>query len=126
MQLNYFYFSYFPHLTFVENESYEFIKNRKYIQVSKQKPHEYTIVYIVIYREDKSIFQSSECQGIKTYISFSLHKEIERYKTNNIHKCIYYEVVSKKQEIQNAMESRALNLIIQNIIGDKYYQYKWK
>lgn len=112
------------HLEFVKNESYEFIKNRKYIQVCKKYTYGYTNVHIVIYREDESIFESNE--GIKTYISFSLHKEIERYKTNDLPKCIYYEVVSKKQEIQDAMELRSLNLIIQNIIGDKYFEYRWK
>jgi hypothetical protein len=112
----------FPHLEFVKNESYEFIKNRKYIQVCKKYTYGYTIIHIVIYREDQSIFECSE--GIKTYISFSLHKEIERYKTNDLPKCIYYEIISKKQEIQDAMELRSLNLIIRNIIGDKYFEYR--
>jgi hypothetical protein len=119
MQSNRFY--YLPHLEFIKNESYEFIKNRKYIQVCKKHTYGYTIVHIVIYREDKGYFES---EGNKTYISFSLHKEIERYKTNDLPKCIYYEVVSKKQEIQDAMELRSLNLIIQNIIGDKYFEYR--
>lgn len=114
---------YLEHLEFVKNNSYEFIKNRKYIQVCKQQPDGYTIVHIVVYREEKSVFH---CKRVETYISFSLHKEIERYKTNDLPNCIYYEVVSKKQEIQDAMELRALNLIIQNIIGDKYFEYRWK
>ena len=105
-----------PHLEFKLKEDYDnFIKNRKYIEVCKK--YKYTIVHIVIYRE--------EYKNNTGYLSFTLYKEIERYETNKSSNC-YYEVVSKKQEIQNAMESRALNLIIQNIIGDKYYQYKWK
>ena len=111
----------FPHLTFVENESYEFIQNRKYIQICKKYSYGYTIVDIVVYKEEKNVFQ---CES--TYISFLLYKEIERYKTNYLPKCIYYQVVSKKQKNQDAMELRALNLIIQNIIGDKYYEYRWK
>lgn len=120
-EFNHFEFPYLLHLQFVKNESYEFIKNRKYIQVCKQNADGYTIVTIVIYREDKSIFES---EGFQTHISFSLHKEIERIKTNDLPNCIYYEVVFKKQEIQHVMELRALNKIIQNIIGDKYYTWK--
>jgi len=102
----------FPHLTFVENESYEFIKNRKYIRVCNNDS-----IDIVIYREEPIKCEHANMNVI--YISFSLYKEI-RY--NDISNCKYYEVVSKKQEIQDAMELRALKLIIQNIIGDKYYE----
>ena len=35
----------------------------------------------------------------------------------------FYTIVSKKKEIQEAMESRSLNLILQNIIGDKMFQW---
>jgi hypothetical protein len=35
----------------------------------------------------------------------------------------YYTIVSKKKDIQNAMESRAINLIIQNILGDTAFNY---
>lgn len=114
----------FNNLKFIKNDSYEFIKNRKYIQVCKQTPHGYTIVHIVIYREDSC--QDMNYFDKKTYISFSLYKEIQRYKNDDALSCIYYEIVSKKQEIQDAMELRALNLIIQNIIGDKYFKYLWK
>lgn len=111
-----------PHVQFIKKESHEFIKNRKYIQVCKQYPNGYTIFHIVIYREDKN--QGEEYLDNSTYISFSLYKEIQRYKTNDIPKCIYYEIISKKKEIQDAMELRALNKIIQHIIGDKYFEYK--
>ena len=111
----------FPHLEFVENVSYEFIINRKYIQVCNQSQSHSDTIQIVIYREDKRIDGTNGNMNL-IYISFSLYKEI-KYKTN-VSKCIYYEVVSKKQEIQNAMELRAVNKIIQNIIGDKYFEYK--
>jgi hypothetical protein len=46
------------------------------------------------------------------------------YKTfHSYPKRYYYEFVSKKKEIQEAMESRALNLILQNIIGDKCFEW---
>jgi hypothetical protein len=35
----------------------------------------------------------------------------------------FYEFVSKKKEIQESMEARALIMIIQNIIGDKCFKY---
>ena len=112
-------FEQIPHLEFrkVEIENYDrFIKNRKYIQVCKQCQYGYTIVHIAIYREIQKNY---------TYcIQFSLYKEIDRYKTNDSPHCIYYEVVSKKQQIQDAMEERALNLILQKIIGDKYITWK--
>lgn len=105
-------------LEFRMKEAYEydsFIKNRKYIQVCKQYPNGYTIVHIVIYRED---YKDNIC-----YIQFTLYKEIERYKTTDPPHCLYYEIVSKKNDIQTAMEERALNLILQKIIGDKYFNY---
>ena len=107
-----------PHIQFEKKEIYDdFIKNRKYIQICKMRT--YTSVHIVIYRE-----YETPREGY--YTEFTLHKEIEQYK-NNFHElpyCDYYEINSKKQDIQNAMESRALNLILQNIIGDKYYIWK--
>ncbi len=106
-----------PHVQFEKKEIYDdFIKNRKYIRV--YKINVYTIIHIAIYRE---YYEFNIC-----WIEFSLCKEIQRYK-NDFHELpysIYYEIKSKKQEIQNAMESRALNLILQNIIGDKYYIWK--
>ena len=106
-----------PYLEFEKKELYDdFIKNRKYVRVSIMRM--YTTIHIVIYRE---YHEFNRC-----WIEFSLHKEIQRYK-NDFHELpysIYYEIKSKKQEIQNAMESRALNLILQNIIGDKYYIWK--
>ena len=108
-----------PYLEFTKVEIHDydkFIKNRKYIQVCKQYIDGYTIVHIAIYREDYKNY---------TYcIQFSLYKEIQRYKINELPHCNYYEVASKKQQIQDAMEERALNLIIQKIIGDKYIAWK--
>jgi hypothetical protein len=101
-----------PHLEFKEIEDYgNFIKNQKYIQIYQKNDH--TIVDIVIYREDYSNY--------RFYLSFSLYKQLQRYKSDHI--CNYYEIVSKKKEIQEAMESRALNLILQNIIGDKMFRW---
>jgi hypothetical protein len=104
-----------PHLEFKlkEIEDYDnFIKNQKYIQICQK--YDYTIVDIIIYREDykNNIY----------YLSFSLYKQIQRYKSDE-HVCNYYELVCKKKEIQDAMESRALNLILQNIIGDKMFRW---
>jgi len=101
-------------LTFIRKDNYtDFIPNTKYIQIFKQ--HTYTIIDIVIYKE--------EYESNLTYIQFSLHKEIKRYITDSLPFCEYYEIVSKKNEIQNAMELRAINLIIQTILGDKYFNY---
>ena len=105
-----------PHVEFKlkEIEDYNnFIKNRKYIQIYKKS--KYTIVHIVIYREDY--------ENYTFCLSFSLYKEIDRYETNESPNCHYYEIVSKKKYIQEAMESRALNLILQNIIGDKMFRW---
>jgi hypothetical protein len=113
-----------PYLEFKIKEPYDydnFIKNRKYIQICKQYPHDYTIVHIAIYRE---YYKDNIC-----YLQFSLYKEIQRYMTIDPHYdsyCLYYEIYSKKNQIQNAMELRALNLILQKIIGDKYFIITWK
>jgi len=104
-----------PYLEFKlkEIEDYDnFIKNRKYIQLCQK--YGYTIVDIVIYREDYDNY--SFC------LSFSLCKQIQKYKSYDPI-CNYYEIVSKKKEIQEAMESRALKIILQNIIGDKMFQW---
>lgn len=104
-----------PHLELKKKEIYDdFIKNTKYIEISKMKT--YTTVYIAIYREYYEF--NTGC------IEFSLYKEVQRYKTDDLPHCDYYEINSKKELIQNAMEERAVNLIIQNIIGDKYYIWK--
>lgn len=99
-----------PHLEFKvkEIEDYDnFIKNQKYIQICQK----YDSIDIVIYREDYDNY--TFC------LSFSLYKQIKRYKSDSI-EC-YYELVSKKKEIQETMESRALQIILQNIIGDKMF-----
>ena len=108
-----------PHLTFIRKDDYHnFIPNTKYIQICKQHQRVHTvhtIVQTVIYRE--------KYESNLTYIDFYLHKEIKTYITDDLPFCEYYEIVSKKNEIQNAMELRSLNLIIQTIIGDKYFNY---
>lgn len=35
----------------------------------------------------------------------------------------YYELVPKKEVAQQAMEKRALQMILQNLIGDKHFSY---
>ena len=35
----------------------------------------------------------------------------------------YYELVPKKEAAQQAMEQRALQMILQNLIGDKHFSY---
>jgi hypothetical protein len=35
----------------------------------------------------------------------------------------YYELVPKKEAAQQAMEQRALQMILQNLIGDKHFTY---
>jgi len=106
-----------PHLEFKvkEIEDYDnFIKNQKYIQIYQK--YEYTIVDIVIYREEQN-YDNTFC------LSFSLYKQIERYEMNRYNTNGYYEFVSKKKEIQEAMEERSLQFILQNIIGDKMFQW---
>ena len=104
-----------PYLEFKlkEIEDYDnFIKNQKYIQICQK--YDYTIVDIVIYREDYDNY--TFC------LSFSLYKQIQKYKSE-LTECNYYELISKKKEIQEAMESRALQIILQNIIGDKMFRW---
>jgi hypothetical protein len=110
-----------PHIEFKLKDPYDydnFIKNRKYIQLCKDYPDGYTIVNISVYRQE---YKDNIC-----YIQFSLYKEIQRYIEPQSPYCLYYEMVSKKHDIQNAMEERALNLILQQIIGDNYFNYKNK
>ena len=47
------------------------------------------------------------------------------YEMNNCLWNVYtiYEMIEKKTQIQEAMELRAINLILQNIIGDKTFIY---
>jgi hypothetical protein len=105
----------FSHLEFKlkQIEDYDnFIKNQKYIQVCQK--YNYTIIDIVIYREDYE-------NNYFSY-SFSLYTHIQRYESDE-YICNYYEIVSNKKKIQETMEYRALNLILQKIIGDKMFQW---
>ena len=104
-----------PYLVFKEiqiHDYHKFIKNRKYILVDKDT--NLTTVQIVIYREYKTDYNN--------YITFNIDKEIQRYNQNQRPGCIYYELDSKKQQRQNAMEQRALNLILRNITGDANFE----
>ena len=90
-------FKQIPYLEFkkVDIDDYDrFIKNRKYIQVCKQYPNSYTTVHIVIYRENY--------ENNAYFLSFSLYKELQRYKTKYSPYCEYYEVDSKTDKIQNS------------------------
>jgi hypothetical protein len=45
--------------------------------------------------------------------------QLNRLQLNNMtKKAIFYKMISSKPKIQNAMELRALNIVLQNVIGD--------
>ena len=95
-----------PHLEFVKKEKYDdFLPNRKYILIHGN------YVFIVIYRINK--FATLEYSGFDTQGCLEKYDVKKRY--------TYYEIISKKKEIQDAMERRCVNLIIQQIIGDKFF-----
>jgi hypothetical protein len=103
-----------------------FIKNTKYIIIHRSVT--FTSVYIGFYLFSRQLENKFKikinacfyCAYMKPYIYnmynqaydevWIKHKELE-----------VYQLVSKKEQIQNSMEYRALNIIISNIIGDKHF-----
>ena len=108
--MEYIEFEELPHIQFKEKENYEdFVINRKYIQVYTKNDIN---ISIVIYRE--------KYENNLTYIWFDIYNKIKHSKINLTKLNCFYEVVSKKNDIQNAMELRAFNKIMENILGHKY------
>ena len=109
--MEYIKFEELTHIQFKEKENYEdFVINRKYIQLYRKNG---TInISIVIYRE--------KYENNLTYIWFDLYKELKDLKCNLTKLNCFYEIVSKKNEIQHAMELRAFKKIMENILGHLY------
>ena len=106
--MEYIEFEELPHIQFKEKENYDnFVINQKYIEITKNGS-----ITIVIYRE--------KYENNLTYIWFDLYKEIKHLKLKITKLNCYYEIVSKKNEIQNVMELRAFQKIMENILGHKY------
>jgi len=116
------------------------ITHNELVQGTKYKIEEnflyYLRTFICIY--DGKIYECDINNEIEEYtvwknISFVAEHTIEK----NIIKRLYldsiqmsemylkqiYKLVSSKEKIQNAMETRAINTILQNIIGDKTFVY---
>jgi hypothetical protein len=114
--MEYIEFEELPHIQFKEKENYEdFVINRKYIQVYRN--NDTITICIVIYRETY--------ENKLTYIDFDIynkikHSIIKHSKINLTKLNCFYEIVTKKNEIQNAMELRAFKKIMENILGHLY------
>ncbi len=109
-------------LTFVRCKQRELIIGKKYMFIREyyfDKKRE--VMYGTINDNEMSITEINKI----TYIN----KEAE-YKSNNtiiidtlMSRTIFLKLFSSKTKIQQAMEQRAINLILQNIVGDKMFKY---
>jgi len=105
-------------MEFKQVNFYQLKTNIKYIVTDLNGAFYYTGYFCIYLKRGKDIAQFKDviCNvPIKRhcgYVTFSY--DIGRK---------YYTLVSKKDQIQNAMESRAINLIIQNVLGDTNFNY---
>jgi hypothetical protein len=51
----------------------------------------------------------------------SIYRKVTEMYINSIEFYIFYELQSQKEKIQEAMERRAVNKILQKIIGDNHF-----
>lgn len=64
------------------------------------------------------------------YTIESSYMQTETYYASNIRlniitkKCEFYKLISSKEQIQQDMENRAINLILQKLIGDDAFNYE--
>ena len=105
-------------MEFKQVNFYQLKPNIKYIITDLNGAFYYTGIFCIYVKGGKDIahFKDVICNvPIKRhcgYVTFSY--DIGRK---------YYTLDSKKDQIQNAMESRATNLIIQSILGDIHFNY---
>jgi len=103
-------------MTMEQVNFYQLKINRKYIITDLNGTFYYTGIFCQYHKCGKDIanFKDVICTNpIKRpcgYVSFSY--EIGRK---------YYMILSKKKEIQNAMESRGLSIILKQITGDETF-----
>ena len=101
-----------------------FIKNTKYIIIHRSVM--FTSIYIGFYLFSRQLENKFKikinacyyCAYMKPYIYNCKEYDEVWIKPNELD---VYEINSKKQQIQNAMELRSVNIIITNLIGDKYF-----
>jgi hypothetical protein len=105
-------------MEFKQVNFYQLKPNTKYIITDLNGSFYYTGWFSVYLKNGKDIahFKEVICTTpIKRhcgYVSFSYEPGRK-----------YYTITSKKNEIQNAMEMRSLNLIIQTILGESKFNY---
>jgi hypothetical protein len=114
-------------LNFIKVNEDELVKGHKYklIDIYSYNPHEYTVT-----------FDGYTCKNnILIWINLSFEKIVDFEKRKFFYttdptiflklkySAYVHELISSKEKIQNAMELRAINLILQNIIGDKLFTY---
>ena len=104
-------------LTFVRCKQRDLIIGKKYMvirEVNFDKHRE--IMYGTIIK-NSSIIEMNQLTYINTFVS-----KICTIDTL-LNRTIFLKLYSSKHTIQQAMELRAVNLILQNIIGDKTFKY---
>jgi hypothetical protein len=111
-------------LSFVSINIDELVKGTKYrIEENLFNVKELIIVGIFNGYEEKYLlwnktFYFNNYNGYEVIIP----KYVESMRMDILHKRKFYKLISSKEKIQNAMELRAINLILQNII-DKTFIY---
>lgn len=113
----------YPSLYFIKCKS--FIHNKKYIIIYRSYSNIFSgSIYIGVYLFSSCIENKFRmklyCYFVKEQYTYVRNQPINEVWIQN-NELDIYELHSKKNEIQNAMEQRSLNLIFQNIIGDNMF-----
>jgi len=118
------------HLIF-EEVSFDNLKHKeKYLIL--YNVNSYNIGIFTMYNTRHVVHNSHSIRPIATfkYARFNIiqienmYVEITRYFSKNFTKQVkFFKLNSKKHLIQEAMEQRALNIILRNLIGDNMFKY---
>jgi len=128
-------------LSFVQIEQFELKKGKKYKIIEKVND-KISILFFGIYNGQYNYDNEYKYNNEKDYLSWkkiyfrsiAIDENYREKPTNDYIEIMkmgiiplfgrkFYKLVMSKEKIQCAMESRAVNTILQNIIGDKSFIY---
>uniref|UniRef100_A0A6C0EY99 Uncharacterized protein n=1 Tax=viral metagenome TaxID=1070528 RepID=A0A6C0EY99_9ZZZZ len=112
-------------MKFCEIDIDELVKGKKYM--IREIFYDYTRTTFSIFDHYETPYITNWNKTIYTILSPELDLDViyaNNIRLNNmIKKAYFYKLETVKEQIQNAMELRAVNLILQNITGDKTFIY---
>jgi hypothetical protein len=118
----------FEKIKFCEIDIDELVTGQKYM--IQEISYQHTIIYYSVFSHYVTGYitewnkPSYRVDTPYTGIKYKPTMRFEKINLNNLtKKASFFKLICSKEKIQNAMELRAINLILQNIIGDKTFTY---